>query len=92
MMSEEIDLSPGASLGGFRVFQRVEEEILIGEDDRHLDFRVSVLRKTENECSWVIISTVVRYNNWLGKVYFNLIRPFHKLIVPAVMRRGIKML
>lgn len=30
--------------------------------------------------------TVVRYRNWAGPMYFNLIRPFHHMVVVASMR------
>jgi hypothetical protein len=33
---------PGAFAGIFRVVERDDREILLGEDDRHLDFRLSI--------------------------------------------------
>ena len=83
-------LQPGAALGIFRVFARSADEILLGEDDRHLDFRVSVLRQSDGAADWAIVSTVVRFNNWLGRVYFLPVRPLHKLIVPAMMRSALR--
>ena len=38
------------------------------------------------------ISTTVEYNNWFGKLYFFPVRPFHKLIVPAMLKGIIKKL
>jgi len=35
------------------------------------------------------VITVVRYRNWVGPLYFNLIRPFHHLIVVAAMRTAL---
>ena len=80
---------PGATLGIFRVFARSADEILLGEDDRHLDFRVSVLRQTDGATDWVIVSTVVRFNSWLGRAYFLPVRPLHRLIVPAIMQSAL---
>jgi hypothetical protein len=76
----------GDRLGIFRVFDRSEDELLLGEDDRHLDFRVSILVKNDRGTDWAIVSTVVRFNSWLGRAYFLPVRPFHQLIVPAMLR------
>jgi hypothetical protein len=81
-------LQVGDRLGIFRVFERAGEEVLLGEDDRHLDFRVSVLVHNDGSADWVIASTVVRFNSWLGRAYFLPVRPFHKLIVPAMLRNA----
>jgi hypothetical protein len=83
-------LQPGARLGIFRVFARSADEILLGEDDRHLDFRVSILRQGDGAASWLIVSTIVRFNNWLGRVYFLPVRPLHRLIVPAMLRSALR--
>jgi hypothetical protein len=81
-------LHVGDSLGIFKVFDRSEDELLLGEDDRHLDFRVSVLVRNDGSDDWAIVSTVVRFNNWLGRAYFLPVRPFHRLIVPAMLRNA----
>ena len=64
--------------------------ILLGEDDRHLDFRLSVLRQRGGTADWVVVSTVVRFNNWLGRAYFLPVRPLHQLIVPAILRSALR--
>jgi hypothetical protein len=81
-------LQVGDQLGIFRIFERAGEEVLLGEDDRHLDFRVSVLVHNDGITDWAIVSTVVRFNSWLGRAYFLPVRPFHKLIVPAMLRNA----
>jgi hypothetical protein len=83
-------LQPGATLGIFRVFARTADEILLGEDDRHLDFRLSVLRQSDDTASWAIVSTIVRFNNWLGRAYFLPVGPLHRLIVPAILRSALR--
>ncbi len=84
-------LLPGARVGLFRVFDRRPDELLLGEDDRHLDFRVSVLLRDEGEAQWAIVTTVVSFHNALGRAYFAVVRPFHQLIVPALIRRALRM-
>jgi Protein of unknown function (DUF2867) len=75
------------TVGVFKVLDRQDDEILLGEDDRHLNFRASVQLKREAEKCWAIVSTVVQFNNWLGHAYFVPVRPIHKIIVLAMMRR-----
>ncbi|HNP86376.1 MAG: DUF2867 domain-containing protein [Chloroflexi bacterium SZAS-1] len=83
------DLRPGGQLGIFKVYARSDDEVLLGEDDHHLDFRVSLLRVPEQGSDWIVVSTVVRFNNWLGRLYFLPVQFFHRLIVVAMLRRGL---
>lgn len=80
---------PGEQLGLFKVFSKNEKEVILGEDDKHLNFRVSLfLKQQENETTnkTLTISTTVEFNNWFGRLYFLPVRPFHKLIVPKCCR------
>ena len=81
----------GDQLGLFKVFDKSDNEIILGEDDKHLDFRVSLFIKNNLEdktTKSLIISTTVKFNNWFGRLYFLPVRPFHQIIVP-VMLKGI---
>lgn len=82
----------GDRAGLFKVFDKTTNEIVLGEDDKHLDFRVSILidksKKGINKSS-LTISTTVKFHNWLGVLYFLPVRPFHKLIVPAMLKNMI---
>ena len=67
--------------------------MILGEDDKHLNFRISLLTEnlnTEQIKKEVTISTTVEFNNWFGKIYFLPVRPFHKLIVPRMLKAIIK--
>jgi hypothetical protein len=86
---DRVALRAGQRVGLFRVFARADDELLLGEDDRHLDFRVSVLLRSDGRSDWAIVSTVVRFNNWLGRAYFLPVRPLHGLIVPALLRHAL---
>ncbi|MBN9527259.1 MAG: DUF2867 domain-containing protein [Alphaproteobacteria bacterium] len=68
----------------FPVISRAPHEIVLGEDDRHLDFRLSVLLGPDDQ---VIATTAVRCHNTLGRVYLAAILPFHVLIVRTLLRR-----
>lgn len=83
----------GTILGFFNVYTKTENEIILGEDDKHLNFRVSLLKSNEeNENKKLTITTVVEFNNWFGKLYFLPVKPFHKLIVPQLLKGIIKTL
>jgi Protein of unknown function (DUF2867) len=86
------ELKPGVTVGVFEVLDRKEDEILLGEDDKHLNYRVSVQLEREEEKCWIIVSTVVQFNNWLGRAYFVPVKPVHKVIMPAMMRYGLERL
>ena len=62
-------------------------EIVLGEDDRHLDFRLSLLRRTSPAGTQLIATTVVRSHNALGRTYLTVIRPFHHLVIRASLAR-----
>ncbi|MFD3509143.1 DUF2867 domain-containing protein [Nocardia sp. NPDC058666] len=36
----------------------------------------------------VTLTTLVRYRNPLGRMYFSVVRPFHRLLVPRMVARG----
>jgi len=79
-------LQPGDMVGMFRVFARSDDEILLGADDRHLDFRASMLVRRDASRSSAVLTTVVHFNNSLGRAYFFVVRPFHRLIVTSLLR------
>jgi hypothetical protein len=78
---DRVSFEPGTAVGLFRVMQRSPDEIVLGEDDRHLDFRVSLLRRG----SALVLSTVVRFHGALGRLYFLPVKPVHRRIVPAML-------
>ena len=75
--------------GRFTLFWQDENEIIAGRNDKHLDFRVSVLRMTECGVNKVVLSTVVNPHNFFGKAYLFLILPFHKLGVRAILSNSV---
>lgn len=68
------------------ILYRNENEIVIGENDKHLYYRVSVYKKTGQQ-SEIYLTTTVKFNNNWGKVYFAFIRPFHKLVVKSMLKK-----
>jgi hypothetical protein len=76
-------------IGIFRLYATHPDEVVLGEDDRHLDFRVSVLRQDRGPAGiWMVVSTVVECHNALGRAYITLIEPFHRAVVRATLARA----
>jgi hypothetical protein len=82
-----LPLVAGSHFGPFRVVTVLPREVLLGQDDRLLDFRVSVRLEAGGGA---VVTTAVRCHNALGRLYFALIRPFHRRIVPALLRAGLR--
>lgn len=72
----------GEAINFFPVQSIEEHEIILGEDDRHLDFKIAVYRDRENP-GRVSLATLVHTHNCLGRAYLRLISSFHVLIVSA---------
>jgi len=72
----------------FRVYDRRRHEIILGEDDHHLDFRLSVLVEESALCRRLVATTVVTFNHLGGRAYIAGIAPFHRLIVKSSLRRA----
>jgi hypothetical protein len=70
------------------VLKRAGNEVFIGENDRHLDFRISVLGSPIDSGTEICVVTSVKLNNFLGRLYLLPVKPMHRLIVPAMMRRA----
>ena len=77
----------GESIALFHVLGRSETELMSGETDKHLDFRMSFLVKPKKEHQQITLATTVQYNGWLGKAYFFFVKPVHRLIVPIILKR-----
>ncbi|MEM5467802.1 DUF2867 domain-containing protein [Celeribacter marinus] len=67
----------------FPIHYTSETEIIIGTDDTHLNFRISVMRHNDH----IHMATWVHRNNWIGRVYLILVMPFHIAIVRNAMRQ-----
>jgi len=79
-------IEPGKPFGIFKVIEKNANEILMGEEDKHLDFRVSIRLNTKGGNEYTAsVATVVQFNHFSGRLYFLSIKPFHKLIVRRMM-------
>jgi len=58
----------GDRVGIFTLLFLSDNEIILGDSDKHLDVKVSVF-KENNESKLISMSTVVHVHNFLGKLY-----------------------
>ncbi|HEX2585104.1 MAG TPA: DUF2867 domain-containing protein [Steroidobacteraceae bacterium] len=75
----------------FKVYSKSDTEVIVGEDDKHLDFRLSVLRTSGSSATLgdqLTVTTVVHCHNLLGRIYLFVIRPFHRQVIKASLRRA----
>lgn len=81
---------PGVQAGIFTVFDKSENEIILGEDDKHLKLRISLMLE-KNGCNErekrITVTTIVKVNNRLGRYYFFIIKPIHRTIVPFLLKQ-----
>jgi hypothetical protein len=77
-------------VGIFRIYETRPHEIVLGEDDKHLDFRLSVLHEVlpAAGAARIVLSTAVHCHNRLGRLYILVIAPFHRAVVQATLRRA----
>lgn len=88
--TQDFKCEVGERMGIFEIFAKTEKEVILGENDKHLNFRVSLFLEPKGQTKNIIIATVVAYNNWFGRFYFSIVKHFHKLIVPTMLKRMIK--
>lgn len=70
----------------FPVIDRNESEIVMAENDKHLNFRTSVMTERVDGLTQVYLTTIVQFNNALGRLYFWPVKPFHKIIVKSRLK------
>ena len=74
----------GDRVGIFSIVYLSEQEVILGDSDKHLNVEVSVCKLVDA----VAVSTVVHTHNALGRVYMLFVTPAHRRIVPATLRNA----
>jgi hypothetical protein len=74
-------------VGIFPVISETPGRLVAGLDDAHLDFRLVVDVTGSGTERRVTATTLVLTHNWLGRAYLAVILPFHRLIVPSMLRK-----
>ncbi len=88
----DIPFEKGALLSFFTVHDAKPDRWFIAyAKDRHLIGYLAVVAeqmKTAGGTRRCHVITIVKYLNWAGPVYFNVIRPFHHLVVKRMAAAG----
>ena len=79
--------TPRDMIGIFPVVSEAPDRLVAGFNDSHLDFRVVVDVTGPGDVRQVTATTLVKTHNWLGRTYLATILPFHRLLVPALLRQ-----
>ncbi|MGB8818634.1 MAG: DUF2867 domain-containing protein [Rhizobiaceae bacterium] len=101
LLVKPFGLKPGANparekatvdnIGIFPIIERKPERLVLGMNDRHLDFRLLVdIAELGGGRQSVTASTVVKTHNALGKIYLAIVKPFHRIIVPAMLSKVVR--
>jgi hypothetical protein len=75
-----VGLRPAPS-SGFPVVRQSPDQVVLGFDDKHLDFRIVV----EVAGGFAIVTTVVRWHNAWGRAYLAAVMPFHRAIAARMI-------
>lgn len=78
---------PGDRVGIFILRHLSEREVVMGQDDKHLDVQVSLCKRLVDGKPMLVLSTVVHIHNLLGHAYMAVVTPFHRAIVQSMLRR-----
>jgi hypothetical protein len=80
-------------IGYLPLLSKSAGELVMGGDDRHLDFRVAVLLRTGKPGGReLVVVTVVHCHNRLGRTYLAVIAPFHRTILRANLERAVRVM
>ncbi|WP_449062030.1 DUF2867 domain-containing protein [Planomonospora algeriensis] len=83
---EDVPFTSGEKLAFFTVTEAEEGRYFVaGTTESHLSAWIAVVA----EPGRFHVVTVVKYHRWTGPVYFNVIRPFHHLVVAGMARAGV---
>jgi len=89
---EDLSFTPGEQASFFIVRGGREESFWVSEtpDDKHLSAYFGVVKEPlEDGVSRFHVITTITYKHWTGPLYFNLIRPFHHLVIARMARHGL---
>ena len=79
----------GEKIGPWPIFFIADNEIVAGRDNKHMDFRLSVLKSKDGDATSVVVSTVCTVHNLAGKIYLFFIVPFHRNGVRSLMSNAV---
>ncbi len=87
----DVKLTEENSIGTFPLISKSADQVILGMNDKHLDFRI-VVRVTNGARGrqTITASTIVKTHNLMGRIYLGIVKPFHRLIVPTMLNQVTK--
>ncbi|MGH8807837.1 MAG: DUF2867 domain-containing protein [Noviherbaspirillum sp.] len=77
-------------IGIFPVLSETAEEIVLGVDDKHLDFRICVSVQRGPQDAHISVATLVHIHNLFGRLYMFVVLPFHRLLSRHMLLAALK--
>jgi hypothetical protein len=93
LQAGDVSFTPGDSASFFIVRSAKEGIYWVSEtpEDRHLRAYFGVIKEpVSKSINRFYVITTVFYKHWSGPMYFNLIRPFHHLVVSRMAKYGLR--
>jgi len=89
MQAEDVPLTPGEKAAFFTVKMAADGRYWVaGITESHLTAYLGVVVEPLPVGSRFHVLTIVHYRKWTGPLYFNVIRPFHHLVVGKMAKAG----
>ncbi len=90
MHPEDVPMGIGEQASFFKVACATEEQYWVaGTAEAHLSAYLGVVVESGVSTNRFHLLTIVHYHNWTGRIYFNVIRPFHHLVVRKMAQAGV---
>jgi hypothetical protein len=88
----EVPMQAGEKLAFFTVTAAQDEQYFVASaSEAHLTAYLAIIREPlAAQRSRFYVVTVVKYHRWTGNVYFNVIRPFHHVVVQQMAQAGVQ--
>ena len=77
----------GDGIAIFDILDKNDTELLTGQTDKHLDFKLSFVSYADGEEKVIELITVVRVHNVFGRIYFFFVKPFHRFYMKRILKR-----
>jgi len=79
----------GEKIGVWPIFALSQDEVIAGRNNKHMDFRLSVLKMPDGDGTSVVASTICTVHNLSGRLYLFFIVPFHRYGVRKLMANAL---
>ena len=90
-MGRDKAITTSRRIGFFPIVTETPERVVLGLDDKHLDFRIAVdVAKLEGARRQITATTLVCSHNLLGRMYLAGVLPLHRIIVPTMLTQADK--